>query len=184
MSTAMSTDDEARDAFLTAARRIYAGVDASTLRTIDDPALAVPGFTTFEVQAQVPVRGWARGELAVLARFQNFGPVLDALAFRDDAVWSSPDALVARLVWLHGPPYRQVDHLDEGELGAPDELDLAPRLDHDEHGVAALRFALLDPGGSAGGGGEPASVFQYRIVSLPSGEYRIDTTQVAPADPE
>lgn len=173
----MSTDDEARNAFLTVASRIHASVDTSSLRNVDDPALAVPGFTTFEVQAQVPVRGWARGELAVLARLQNFGPVLEALAFRDDVAWSSPDALVARLVWLHGPPYRQVDHLDEGELGAPDELDLAPRREHRKDGVVALHFALLDPGG----GGEAASVFQYRIVSLPSGEVRIDTTQVAPA---
>lgn len=172
----MSADDVAQSAFLAAACRVYASVDTRTLRVLDDPALTVPGFATFEVQARVPVRGWAHGDRVVLARFQNFGAVLDALDFRDDALCRSTEALVSRLVWLHGPPYRLIEHLDEGELGAPDELDLRPRREHRKDDLVSLRFALLDPGGDGG----RACVLQYRIVSTSAGTYRIDTFQVAP----
>lgn len=172
----MSAEDAAQSAFLAAASRVYANVDASTLRALDDPALTVPGFATFEVEAQVPVRGWAHGDRVVLARFQNFGAVLDALDFRDDVLCRSTEALVSRLVWLHGPPYRLIEHLGAGEFGAREALDLRPRRDHHKDDLVSLRFALLDPGGR----GVRPCVFQYRIVSTSAGTYRIETFQVAP----
>lgn len=174
-------DQDARRRFLDVASKIQRGVDAASVRAIEDPALAVPGFIALEVDAQVPVRGWVRGETVVMARSQNFGPALDALQLDDDACWPSAEGLVARLVWLHGPPYQLVTHLAEGELGADDELDLTPRRVTREDGRVALFFALLDPGGVLPDGTRMRPVvFQYRIVRTADGRYQIGTTQLAP----
>ncbi|MFO0684978.1 MAG: hypothetical protein U0234_23170 [Sandaracinus sp.] len=177
------TDRDACQRFLDVASEIHRDVDAASVRAIEDPAVAVPGFLTFEVDAQVPVRGWVRGDTVVMARTQNFGPALDALQLDDDARWADPEGLVARLAWLHGPPYRRITHLAEGELGADDELDLTPRRVTREDGRVALFFALLDPGGLLPGGRRMRPVvFQYRIVRTADGRYEIGTTQLAPVD--
>ncbi|MBK7539495.1 MAG: hypothetical protein IPI49_29885 [Myxococcales bacterium] len=175
------TNQDAQRRFLEVAAKIQRGVAAASLRAVEDPAVAVPGFMALEVDAQVPVRGWVRGDTVVMARSQNFGPALDALRFADDARWPTPDGLVARLVWLHGPPYQLITHLAEGELGADDELDLTPRRVTRDDGRVALFFALLDPGGPLPGGklARPV-VFQYRIVRTAEGDYLIGTTQLAP----
>lgn len=171
------TDEpKARAAFLAAAHRIYAGVADSSLRTVDDAALAAPGFTAYEVQAQVPVRGYARGDEVVMARQLSFGPLLDAIGFDDAAKLPSPDGAVRRLVWLFGPPYQPIAQLAEGEYGAPDEFDLTPQLDRYPDGSTVLMFALLDPGG----GGVPSTVFQVRVHHSASRGYRVVTEQLAP----
>ena len=78
------TNQDAQRRFLEVAAKIQRGVAAASLRAVEDPAVAVPGFMALEVDAQVPVRGWVRGDTVVMARSQNFGPALDALRLADE----------------------------------------------------------------------------------------------------
>lgn len=172
----MIDDSRARDVFLALAQRIYPQIDAASLRVVEDPAVAVPGFHAFELRPARPVRGWANDQVCVMARKHNFGPALDALGFRDEARRPPLDALVHRLIWLHGAPFTRADAVAAGELGAAEAIDLTPRLEHRPGGALLLTFGLRDPGGPSW----PASVVQYEIAAHPSGGYTVETRQVAP----
>ena len=172
----MTDEAKAREAFMTAVDRIYKGVDPKDVRVVTDGDVAVPGFLALEVVAEPPLRGWANEEVGVLARRQNFAPILDALHFLDDARSPTAAALAHQLAWLHGPPYTLEHKLAEGELDAPEAMDLTPRRERRDDGAVVLTFALRDPGGD----GEPECVFQYTIIGHGEDSYRIGTAQLAP----
>jgi hypothetical protein len=170
------TTTPARDVFLKAINKIYSGVDPKNVHEVTSAELSVPGFVALEVASRIPLRGWANGETAVLARLQNFGPVLEALGFRDDARSPSAQALADLLLWLHGPPYERVDHVARGEYGAKEDLELAPVRERRYDDSVILRFGMKDPASED----EPASILHYVIVGHPDEMYRIDIDQVAP----
>lgn len=169
----------AKASFLVMAQRLYADLDPASVRLVEDPAVAVPGFLTFEARPARPVRGWANAEVCVMARKHDFGPVLDALGLRDARHGEARlplDAVVDRLVWLHGAPYQRADGVAAGELGVAEAIDLTPRLEREEGGALRLTFGIRDPGGPTW----PASVMRYEIMAHPGGGYTVGTRQVAP----
>ena len=167
------SSDPARVAFEHGVARLSDGTPPSVTRVITDPALAVPGFTTFEAMVgDQPVRGWSRADgTTVLARTLSFGPLLEALEFRDDDRAPSARAVAERLAWMHGSPYTLVDLVAQGQCGAPRTLHIAPERDTFDDGRVEFRFALKE---------EETAVIQYRVFGYPDGHYDIKIYQLAP----
>jgi hypothetical protein len=167
------SSDPARVAFEQGVATLYDGTPPTATRAIGDPALAVPGFTTFEaVVGDQPVRGWSRADgTTVLARTVSFGPLLEALEFRDDDRSPSARAVAERLAWMHGPLYKLVDRVAQGECGAPRTLHVAPERDTFDDGRVEFRFALKQ---------QETEVIQYRVFGHPDGHYDIKIYPLAP----
>jgi hypothetical protein len=171
--------DQARAAFERDAAKLYARVPVMDTKAVSDPKLSVPGFVTFETFiGQRSTRGWARDDgTTVLARRVNFGPLLEALGFRDDGRSPSARAIAERLAWMHGPLYTLVDKVSEGECGAPQTLYVEPERDRWDDGRVEFRFALkMDEAYET----ESPVVIQYRVFGNPDGRYEIDIYQIAP----
>jgi len=166
------SSDPARIAFEKGVTKLYDTPPTAT-KVIGDPALAVPGFTTFEaMEGDQPVRGWSRPDgTTVLARTISFGPLLEALEFRDDDKSPSARAVAERLAWMHGPLYTLVDRVAQGECGAPRTLHVAPERDTFDDGRVEFRFALKQ---------QETEVIQYRVFGYPDGHYDIKIYPLAP----
>lgn len=172
--------ERARAAFERDVAKLYDHPAAMDTKVVSDPALGVPGFTTFEAfHGKHSNRGWARDDgTTVLARRVNFGPVLEALGFRDDQRSPSARALAECLAWMHGPFYTLVDEVAEGECGADETLYVEPERDSQDDGRVEFRFApkMKEP---------PTDVvIQYRVFGHPDGSYKIDIYQLAPPSDE
>jgi hypothetical protein len=167
------SSDPARVAFEQGVATVSDGTPPSVIRTIGDPALAVPGFTTFEAMVgDQPVRGWSRADgTTVLSRTISFGPLLEALEFRDDDKSPSAREVAERMAWMHGPRFKLVDRVAEGECGAPRTLHVAPERDTFDDGRVEFRFALKY---------EETEVIQYRVFGHPDGHYDIKIYPLAP----
>lgn len=170
------SSDPARSAFERDVAKLYDHAPAMATKVVADPALAVPGFVTLEAFIDGggdSVRGWARDDgTTVLARRVSFGPVLEALGFRDDTRSPGARAIAERLAWMHGARYELVDEVAEGEYGAPQALYVEPERDPQDDGRVEFRFALRAP--------DPPAVIQYRVFGNPDGSYDIKIHQLAP----
>lgn len=170
--------EQARLAFEHDVVQLYNRVPAMDTQIVSDPALAVPGFITFEAFiGGDSERGWASDDgTTVLARHVNFGPVLEALGFRDDQGSPSARTLAERLAWMHGPSFTLMDRIEEGECGSSQTLFVEPLRDLWGDGRVEFRFALKMK--------EPPTdvVIQYRVFGHPDGSYKIDIYQLAPPD--
>jgi hypothetical protein len=171
--------DQARAAFERDVPKVYAHVSAMDTKVISDLNLAVPGFITFEtVFGGTSVRGWARADgTTVLAPRVNFGPLLEALGFRDDDRSPSARAIAERLAWMHGPYFTLIDKIEEGECGAEQTLYVEPERDPWEDGRVEFRFAFKVHE-------DPPVVIQFRGFGNPDGSYEIDIYQLAPRPTE
>ena len=172
--------EQARAAFERDVAKLYRRPPAMDTRVVSDPALAVPGFITFEAVIDGDLdRGWARDDgTTVLARRVNFGPVLEALGFRDDQRSPGARELAERLTWMHGLGFTLIDKIEEGECGSPQTLYVEPLRDPWDDGRVEFRFALKMK--------EPPTdaVIQYRVFGHPDGSYKIDIYQLAPPPDE
>lgn len=164
----MTPASSARSAFEVEVRKLVPGAGAMDTQVVSARELAVPGFTTFEVMlGGSPVRGWAKDDgTAVIARMMRYGPILEALQFRDPLSSPSSREIAQRLAWAHGPGYTL----------AIDSLDLPPERDDLDDGRVELRCALtidrIDDD-------NPAAVIQYRIRGHPDGHYDVKLHQLS-----
>lgn len=166
-------------AFVAAVAHLYRTVSGPMSElTLVDGDVVVPGMSAFTTRLAngEEVRGWANPSgVVVLARRQNFGPVLDALAFAGEPA-PDPLSVAARLAWSHGDDYQLVAQVKAGTLGIPKRLVCPPAIEAgDAEGERVLRFVL-----QRGDRHKRPAILAFQIVRRADGTYRTDVWQLAP----
>lgn len=152
-SSSMSSFDKSLSSFKSAVAADL-GVSASSLnvtpsseKVIGHTDYEVPGFVPFLAQAdgQKAVAGWGKDGAAVTLKRQNFGPILEAMGFADEASTFSAVEQAKRVAWAH-VGYAFVAEYDFKGLpvppgGGPPEIKR-------EAGATTLTFFMVESGDS------------------------------------